>query len=175
MWRVSSSCLCPWQPRLMRARLLLVLVLVSVGVLAGVAAFVALRGSSGTRAGIVAVDVSDLHPGQVMPVEASLPGQPRWSRRVFVVHLRGDGVKAFLGRSTHLGCRLWFRGDPHFGDGLSRETGIAFQDPCGGSVFALNGDCVGGPCPRGLDRYRLDVQDNAAAIDVNHLLKGPPR
>jgi nitrite reductase/ring-hydroxylating ferredoxin subunit len=159
----------------MRARVLLALVLISVVVLAGLAIFVALRDSRAVRAGIIAVDISSLSPGNAMPVAALLPGQPKWSRRVFVVRLRGDGVKAFLGRSTHLGCRLWFRGDPRFGQGLFNERGIAFQDPCGGSVFALNGDCVGGPCPRALDRYRVDIRDDTAEINLNHLLKGPSR
>jgi Rieske Fe-S protein len=155
--------------------MLLVLVLVSVVAFTSVAVFVTLRGSRTTHAGAVTVNVSDLSPGKVMPLEASLPGQPKWSRRIFVVHLPSDGFTAFLARSTHLGCRLWFRGDPHFGEGLFRMRGIAFQDPCGGSTFALNGDCIGGPCPRGLDRYRVDVRDDTAEIDIKHLLKGPPR
>lgn len=159
----------------MRARLLVVLLLASFVAFAGVATYVALRGTGPTQPGTVAIDVDRLGPGQVMPVQSSLPGQPKWSRRVFVVHLRGDRITAFLGRSTHLGCRLWFHGDSHFGEGLSTVRGIAFQDPCGGSTFALDGDCIGGPCPRGLDRYRVDVRDGTAEIDLNHLLEGAPR
>lgn len=159
----------------MRARMLLVLVLASVVAFASVAVLVALQGSRATRAGAVTVNVSHLGPGQVMPTEASLPGQPKWSRRIFVVRVPSDGVMAFLARSTHLGCRLWFRGDPHHGQGSFRVRGVAFRDPCGGSTFALDGDCIGGPCPRGLDRYRVDVRDGKAEIDVEHLFKGPPR
>jgi Rieske Fe-S protein len=155
--------------------MLLALVLVSIAVFAGLVTFVALRESGSINEGIVEVDISGLRPGAVTPVETSLPGQPKWSRRVFLVHTRDDGVAAFLARSTHLGCRLWFRGDPTFGEGLSTERGIEFQDPCGGSVFALNGDCIGGPCPRGLDHYRVEVRDSTAEIDLNHLLKGASR
>jgi Rieske Fe-S protein len=59
--------------------------------------------------------------------------------------------------------------------GLSATRGIAFQDPCGGSVFAIDGDCIGGPCPRGLDRYPVEVHGDTAEIDVTQLVKGPPR
>jgi hypothetical protein len=52
---------------------------------------------------------------------------------------------------------------------------MEFQDPCGGSVFALDGDCIGGPCPRNLDRCRVNLRDHVAEIDVNELLKGSPR
>jgi Rieske Fe-S protein len=159
----------------MRARALLVLLLTSVAAAALIAAVVALSGSSGHKPGVIAVDVAALKAGQVMPVEATLPGQPKWSRRVFVVHLRGDGVDAFLARSTHLGCRLLTRGDDGFGDGLFRLDGIAFEDPCGGSTYALDGDCIGGPCPRGLDRYSVQVRGDTAEIDLNDLLKGPAR
>ena len=120
---------------------------------------------------------------RLMLLAEARPGEARrnlapWSAevestRVFLVNTRTSGVEAFLARSTHLGCRLLFRGDPRFGDGLSRLTGIAFQDPCGGSVWALDGKCIGGPCPRALDCYSVDVQGKLAEIDVNRLLKGP--
>jgi nitrite reductase/ring-hydroxylating ferredoxin subunit len=159
----------------MRARILLALVLTCAAVFAGVAAIVALQGSRSATAGVVDVDIARLDPGKVMPLETTLPGQPKWSRRVFVVHQSGDGVAAFLGRSTHLGCRLWFRGDPRFGEGLFTERGVAFYDPCGGSTYALDGACIGGPCPRGLDHYRVDVRDGTAEINVTRLIKGRPR
>ena len=63
--------------------LLLALVLTSIVVLAGLATFVALRDSQAVRAGIIAVDISRLSPGKAVTVEASLPGQPKGSRRVF--------------------------------------------------------------------------------------------
>ena len=63
--------------------MLLALVLTSILVLAGLATFVALRDSRAVRAGIIAVDSSSLSPGKAVPVEALLPGQPKWSRRVF--------------------------------------------------------------------------------------------
>ncbi len=35
--------------------------------------------------------------------------------------------------------------------------------------------CLGGPCPRGLDRYAVKVVDDTAQIDITQLMKGPPR
>jgi Rieske Fe-S protein len=81
-----------------------------------------------------------------------------------------------LGISTHLGCRLVTRGDPTFGDGFASSRDMApFEDPCGGSTYALNGDCVGGPCPRGLDRYHVQITDGTARIDLEQLVPGPAR
>jgi Rieske Fe-S protein len=83
---------------------------------------------------------------------------------------------AFLGVSTHLGCRLLAPGDPWYGEGFTRTSlRYLFEDPCGGSVYALNGDCTGGPCPRGLDRYGVKNVDGNAEIDLKHLMAGPPR
>ena len=29
-------------------------------------------------------------------------------------------------------------------------------------MYSLHGDCTGGPCPRGLDRYAVEVRDGTA-------------
>ena len=35
-----------------------------------------------------------------------------------------------------------------------------FLEPCGGSLYDLVGNCVWGPCPRGLSRYPVEVTRN---------------
>jgi hypothetical protein len=50
-----------------------------------------------------------------------------------------------------------------------------FEDPRAGSVYARNSDCTGGPCPRGLDCYPVEVRDDIAEANLNRFIKGPPR
>ena len=160
----------------MRARLLVVLggVLVLCG---GTAMFLALWGGGPERTGgVVPVDISDLRPNSAKAVAVTLPDKKLTKARIFVVRRGAHQVHAFLGVSTHLGCRLLLPGDPRYGRGFTRTSRrYVFEDPCGGSVYALNGDCTGGPCPRALDRYRVEVNDDSAEVDLNHLTKGPPR
>src|SRR2546423_1321044 len=99
----------------MRGRWLVVLTAVAI-LIAGVAAVSALRAGDASKHATT-VDVSGLHPGQVVPVDVTLPDADRRKARVFVVHPSGRPVMALLGISTHLGCRLLFRGDPRFGEG----------------------------------------------------------
>ena len=143
----------------MRGRWLFVVSLVAITVLVGIAGVVALRGDGSAKVpdGSIAVDVSDLHPGDVMPVDVTLPGAKHKKARVFLVRRDDKQVLALLGVSTHLGCRLWWPGDPRFGEGFTMSARVEYEDPCGGSVFATDGACIGGPCPRGLDRYPVTV------------------
>jgi nitrite reductase/ring-hydroxylating ferredoxin subunit len=159
---------------LVRARLIIVLSVIVV-LLVGAAAFIALWGDGPTRPGVVTVNVAHLPPGHAQAVTVQLPDKKQPTARIFLVRRRSHGIDAFLGVSTHLGCRLLLPGDPHYGNGFTVTRQLAFEDPCGGSVFALNGECVGGPCPRGLDRYSLKVRDETVEVDLNHLIKGPPR
>jgi nitrite reductase/ring-hydroxylating ferredoxin subunit len=148
-----------------------------VFLLVSAATFLALWGNGPrfTRSGVVTVSLAELHPGHARAVTVALPDKKHTKARVFVVRRGHNQVAAFLGVSTHLGCRLLLPGDRGYGKGFTVTRRLAFEDPCGGSVFALNGDCVGGPCPRGLDRYSIDVRDDTASVDLNHLIKGPPR
>ena len=157
----------------MRARWLVVLTAVAI-LIAGFAAFSALRVDDSSN-DATTVDVSGLHPGQVVPVDVTLPDADQPKARVFVVHPSGRPVMALLGISTHLGCRLLFRGDPRFGEGFTGLDRFAFEDPCGGSTFTLDGRCVGGPCPRDLDRYEVRLVDHTATFDLHDLVRGPPR
>jgi len=116
------------------------------------------------------VDVSKLRPAQVDVVDTTLPGES-WSTRIFVTRVPGDGVKAYLAKSTHLGCRLSWTGQPSYGD-ITVGPRVAFADPCGGSEWSVDGVCLGGPCPRALDRYPVQVVDGTATVDLSHLVRG---
>jgi Rieske Fe-S protein len=144
--------------------------------LIGAAVLVALWGDGPTPPGVLSIDVAGLQPGRARAVSVELPDKKRTNARVFLVRRRGHGIDAFLAVSTHLGCRLLLPGDAHYGDGFTQTSRrYLFEDACFGSVYALNGDCTGGPCPRGLDRYAVRLVDNHAEIDLRHLIKGPPR
>ena len=158
-----------------RARMIVVLSMLVV-LLVAAAAFVALRGDGPTRAGVVTVNVAELRPGHAQAVTVELPNKKGSNARVFVVRRRGHAINAFLGVSTHLGCRLLLPGDARYGQGFTTTSRrYIFEDPCGGSVYALNGDCTGGPCPRDLDRYAVEVRDDTAEVDLNDLITGAPR
>ncbi|HEV8234583.1 MAG TPA: hypothetical protein VGP84_08285 [Gemmatimonadaceae bacterium] len=157
----------------MRQRVLLLMVWVAVISIVVIGAVASLRDadSQDSRSGVVAVDVSDLRSGHVSTIKPFLPGKVT---PVFVVHLPGDGFAAYLGRSTHLGCRLEWVGDPKY-QRFTNSPDVVFEDPCGGSVFALDGSWIGGPAPRALDHYRVRVVDDTAEIRVNNLIMGASR
>jgi Rieske Fe-S protein len=111
----------------------------------------------------------------VLPVDVTLPGPKHEPARVFLVRRDDKSVLGLLGVSTHLGCRVLWPEDPKFGVGVAVNDRIEYEDPCGGSVFAVDGACVGGPCPRGLDRYPVTVKSGNAEFDLAQLQQGPAR
>jgi len=111
--------------------LLAVLIVGSVGLVAVATAVVFHGTAAKRRSPAVTVDVSALQPAQVDVVDTRLPGHSA-STRIFVTRVPGDGVKAFLATSTHLGCRISWTGEPVYGD-ITVGPKVAFADPCGGS------------------------------------------
>jgi len=165
-----------------RARLLLALIALAVVIVAMIAVGVALgTGSSEQATTVISADVSTLRNGQVLPVAVRLPStalpphRDQRAARIFFVHHDGQ-IAAYLGVSPHLGCSLLIPGDQKYGRGFSEVRGDPkIEDPCGGSTYAFDGRCVGGPCPRDLDRYKVRLSDKTARIDVRRLIAGPAR
>ncbi len=83
--------------------------------------------------------------------------------RVYLARLKSDEVLALLRRSPHLGCTIVWR--PELG---------WFRDPCSGSTFAITGDYMSGPAPRGMDRYAVHLLDGRVFVDIGSVLCGPP-
>jgi nitrite reductase/ring-hydroxylating ferredoxin subunit len=50
-----------------------------------------------------------------------------------------------------------------------------FRNPCHGETYDLTGTCFSGPCPRGLDRFSVMVEDGKVLVDPNALILGPTR
>lgn len=76
----------------------------------------------------------------------------------------GGSYFALSQKCTHLGCRVPFC-----------DSSGRFECPCHGSVFDIGGEWVGGPAPRGLDRYELHLEGSTLIADTRVLIKGPLR
>jgi len=99
------------------------------------------------------------------PLRVNVYGQRRdaWTRfdharlgSAWLVRTPEGRVRAFSTVCPHLGCGVdW------------NEKTEKFHCPCHGSAFGLDGRCLRGPAPRGLDE--LDVQATGGEIRVRYL------
>jgi cytochrome b6-f complex iron-sulfur subunit len=74
-----------------------------------------------------------------------------------------DGIMPLYQRCVHLGCRVPFCASSQW-----------FECPCHGSKYNKVGEKVGGPAPRGLDRFVLEVSGGNIVVDTGNLVLGPP-
>lgn len=88
--------------------------------------------------------------GTVTKVEAA---------RLYVVHHR-DGMMALSYTCTHLGCTVPWNPNSH----QHLDPPGCFCCPCHGSEFTFFGEVVGGPAPRPLDMYPLEIDANGHVI-----------
>ena len=75
------------------------------------------------------------------------------------------GYVALYQKCVHLGCRVpWC------------ESSQWFECPCHGSKYNRVGEKKGGPAPRGLDRFVLQVSGGQITVDTSttSLVQGPP-
>jgi cytochrome b6-f complex iron-sulfur subunit len=73
-----------------------------------------------------------------------------------------QGYVALYQRCVHLGCRVpWC------------ETSQWFECPCHGSKYNRVGEKRGGPAPRGLDRFPLEVSGGQITVDTGTIVQGP--
>jgi cytochrome b6-f complex iron-sulfur subunit len=73
------------------------------------------------------------------------------------------GFVALYQKCPHLGCRVpWC------------QTSQWFECPCHGSKYNRVGEKKGGPAPRGMDRYGLEVSGANIIVDTATLAQGPP-
>ncbi len=74
------------------------------------------------------------------------------------------GVVALYQTCPHLGCRV-----PECG------TSQWFECPCHGSQYNRVGEKKGGPAPRGMDRFPMEVNaSNELLVDTGAVIQGPP-
>jgi cytochrome b6-f complex iron-sulfur subunit len=73
------------------------------------------------------------------------------------------GIVVLYQKCVHLGCRVpWCK------------TSQWFECPCHGSKYNRVGEKKGGPAPRGLDRFPLDVTGGQVTINTGTVVQGPP-
>ena len=73
------------------------------------------------------------------------------------------GVIAIYQKCPHLGCRV-----------PACKTSQWFECPCHGSQYNQAGEKKGGPAPRGMDHFGMDVSGGVLTVNTGQLLQGPP-
>lgn len=74
------------------------------------------------------------------------------------------GLVALFQKCPHLGCRV-----------PNCETSQWFECPCHGSKYNRVGEKQGGPAPRGMDRFGVEITSQGDVIvDTAHIIQGPP-
>jgi cytochrome b6-f complex iron-sulfur subunit len=73
------------------------------------------------------------------------------------------GVIAVYQKCPHLGCRV-----------PSCQTSQWFECPCHGSQYNQAGEKKGGPAPRGMDHFAMEVSGGALTVDTGTIIQGPP-
>jgi cytochrome b6-f complex iron-sulfur subunit len=72
------------------------------------------------------------------------------------------GVIAIFQKCVHLGCRVpWC------------QTSQWFECPCHGSKYNRVGEKKGGPAPRGLDQFPIEVDGGMVTINTGIVVQGP--
>ncbi len=74
-----------------------------------------------------------------------------------------EGVIALYQKCVHLGCRV-----------PSCATSQWFECGCHGSQYNLAGEKKGGPAPRGLDRFAMEVSGGSLSVNTGAIIQGPP-
>jgi Rieske Fe-S protein len=90
---------------------------------------------------------------------------------VYLVRTSMDEVVALISKDTNRGCIVSWH--PTL---LFNGTQGWFRDPCHDSTYDLMGNCVFGPCPRGLDRYEVQMHGKQMQVYVGEtrIIKGKP-
>jgi cytochrome b6-f complex iron-sulfur subunit len=93
--------------------------------------------------------IEEFPPGSVNRVLAG---------RFYLSHT-GDGLLAIYQKCTHLGCSVpWAEAEDHF------------HCPCHGSLFTKTGEVAGGPAPRPLDIFPIEIVDGEVWVDTGRPL-----
>ena len=75
-----------------------------------------------------------------------------------------EGLMPLYQRCVHLGCRVPFCASSKW-----------FECPCHGSKYNEAGEYKLGPAPRGMDRFKIEIQGDQVIVDTSEVVLGPPR
>lgn len=73
------------------------------------------------------------------------------------------GIVALYQKCVHLGCRVPFCNSSKW-----------FECPCHGSQYNHVGEKKGGPAPRGLDRFGIEIAGDVLTVNTGDIVLGPP-
>lgn len=73
-------------------------------------------------------------------------------------------LQALYRKCVHLGCSV-----------PKCDSSKLFECPCHGSKYRMHGEYYGGPAPRGLDRFPIELVKGKVVVDTGSLQEGPPR
>jgi cytochrome b6-f complex iron-sulfur subunit len=96
---------------------------------------------------IVAGAVSEFLPGTVSHVPKG---------RFYISRLPDGGMLALWHRCTHLGCTVPWRDDEG-----------QFHCPCHSSLFDAQGEVTGGPAPRPLNLFPIEIAGGQVVVDTS--------
>ena len=85
----------------------------------------------------------------------------RSQKAVWAVKQPDGQVTVFAPKCTHLGCGYRWAGDEK-----------QFKCPCHGSVFDINGQVLGGPAPRPLDRLPAKIENGRLLVVFEEFKSG---
>jgi cytochrome b6-f complex iron-sulfur subunit len=87
------------------------------------------------------------------------PGKVSYVRQghFYISRLEDGGVLAMWHRCTHLGCTVPWRQDEG-----------QFHCPCHSSLYNTRGEVIGGPAPRPLDLFPIEVVNDDLIVDTGH-------
>jgi cytochrome b6-f complex iron-sulfur subunit len=95
--------------------------------------------------------VEEFPPGTVQHVPAG---------QFYISHIESVGLLAIWHRCTHLGCTVPWQQEEN-----------QFNCPCHSSFFDPNGEVTGGPAPRPLDLFPLEIQDGEVIVDTSRTIE----
>lgn len=73
------------------------------------------------------------------------------------------GLVALYQKCPHLGCRV-----------PECKSSQWFECPCHGSQYNQVGEKKGGPAPRGMDRFAVEVSAGVFTVNTGQIIQGPP-
>jgi cytochrome b6-f complex iron-sulfur subunit len=100
----------------------------------------------------------------VVAWDPSLPGAEEAYGEDHAILDNGMGLMALYQKCVHLGCRVpWC------------QSSQWFECPCHGSKYNKWGEWMGGPAPRGLDRFPSRLENGNLIVSTGTILSGPAR
>jgi cytochrome b6-f complex iron-sulfur subunit len=106
-----------------------------------------------------------LPEGKMWVVEYPVSALEKAKKVYSPAELKGmeNGLLALFQKCPHLGCRVPFC--------LSSQW---FECPCHGSRYNRDGEKKGGPAPRGMDRFAMEVAGQEFIVNTGVVIPGPP-